>query len=70
MRRVLLSGRDTYLSGLSKRHTCVMRLIKSLVATLKTNMVLSSIEDSTTEASITLEGVCINSLEVTASLSE
>ena len=40
MRSVLLSKRDAYLRGQSLRHTKVMELIQSLVASLKTSMVL------------------------------
>ena len=71
MRHVLLSKRDTYLSGLPKRHSCVMRLIQSLVINLKTNMVRDkgAFKDPTT-TTVTLEEVSTDYLQVTASLSE
>ena len=69
LRRVLLAGRDAYKSGQAMRHTCVMRLIQRLVSKLSTSPVL--VEDLASGMVISIEGVCIDSLElVAAKLSE
>ena len=75
LRSVLLSGRDAYLRrGQTTRSSLVMNLIQSLVSNLKADMMVmtanSTHDDLATQAENILAGVCIDSLEVAAKLSE
>ena len=71
LRSVLLTGRDAYLRrGQTTRHSCVMNFIQSLVSNLKANMMNPTHEDLAIKAGFSRDGLCIDSLEVAAKLSE
>ena len=75
LRSMLLSGRDAYLRrGQTTRSTLVMNLIQSLVSHLKADTItmttISTHDDQAIRARNILDGVCSDSLEVAAKLSE